>query len=654
MAPKVRYTIEDDSFPVVAGYGVPRRVYSTTSQIVGHPEGIFNLHQNLLKGVERGGKGNFMGTRKMVDGKAGEYEWQTYEDVLPRVINAGAGLVKLGLKQNQNVGLFSVNRAEWIIAEQGCFVHGLVTVPLYDTLGAEALDYILNITETPLVVATLDKAQKLVDISGKLPHLKHLIIMDGVNDAFLEKAKAANLNVLTLVELEKLGAENPAEKAEVGTEDIATICFTSGTTGLPKGVLLSHGNILSFLTGYLEMNKSNHIRKFHNNDLHISYLPLAHIFERVVITTLIYVGASVGFYQGDTAKLLDDVEVLKPTIFVSVPRLYNKIYDKVMAGVKASGPVKSVLFKTALATKKKNLAKGIFTHNIWDKLVFDKIKSKLGGRVNLMITGAAPISAEVVEFLQCAFGAVLVQGYGQTENAASATTTLGIDTSSGHIGVPLPVCAIRLRDVPEMNYTSQDKPFPRGEICIKGPSVFKGYYKSPEKTAEALTEDGWLLSGDIGQWDEQGRLVIIDRVKNIFKLAQGEYIAPDKIETVYGNHELVAQCFVYGDSLQSTLVAIVVPEEKALADHAQTLGTQGSFEELVANKALAKSVCKELSAYGRANGLQGFESIKAVYLDSEPFSAENGLLSPTFKFKRHEGKLKYQQQIDAMYAEINQ
>lgn len=388
------------------------------------------------------------------------------------------------------------------------------------------------------------------------------------------------------------------------------------------------------------------------SDVHISYLPLAHVFERILQISLINKGGRAGFYQGDTLKLLDDVAELKPTIFASVPRLYNRIYDKVMAGVKAKGGIGAMLFNHAFNCKKENLRNsGCLTHWFWDRIVFSKVRARLGGNVRMMITGAAPISAEVIDFLRVCFSAQVFEGYGQTETCAGLTVTDGHDFTSGHVGVPIPVVEVKLVDVPGMNYHSTDKPHPRGEICVRGSCVFKNYYLAPEKTAEVLDADGWAHTGDIGKWDDQGRLIIVDRVKNIFKLAQGEYIAPEKIEIVYQKHELVAQAFVYGDSLQATLVGVVVPDEDVIKMWASENGLGGkSFAELCKDESVKKHFLKTLVDYGKKDGLKGFENIKALYLDNEAFTVENNLLTPTFKLKRHEAKKKYQEQITAMYA----
>ena len=433
----------------------------------------------------------------------------------------------------------------------------MVTVPLYDTLGDEAIEHIVKKCNIPLIFATADKATVLVKIASKLTCVKTIVVMNDITKELTDLAAKTKIKLIEFKTIEEEGAQKPKDSVKISTDAIATISFTSGTTGLPKGALLSHGNLLAFLTGMLHMIEHNQVYPLSGNDVHISYLPLAHVLERIVQASIMYLGASIGFYQGDTLKLMDDMAVLKPTIFASVPRLYNKIYDRVLAGAKAHGGLKTYLFNYAYESKKYWLSRGYVKHSFWDRLVFGAVRERLGGRVGFMITGAAPISTEVLDFLRICFSVKLTEGYGQTEGSGGSCATHCTDLEPGHVGPPMPHVMCKLRDVPSMNYLSSDKPFPRGEICFKGASIFKGYYKEPEKTKEALSADGWCYTGDVGYWDEKGRLRIIDRVKNIFKLAQGEYIAPEKIEIVYAKHEIIAQAFVYGDSLQSTLVAVI-------------------------------------------------------------------------------------------------
>jgi long-chain acyl-CoA synthetase len=244
---------------------------------------------------------------------------------------------------------------------------------------------------------------------------------------------------------------------------------------------------------------------------YISYLPLAHIYERANQIMGVYGGVAVGFYQGDVFKLMDDFAVLRPTIFCSVPRLYNRIYDGITSAVKSSGVVKKRLFEIAYNSKKQAIINGRTPSAFWDKLVFNKIKEKLGGRVRFMGSGASPLSPDVMDFLRICFGCSVREGYGMTETSCVISAMDDGDNLSGHVGSPNPACEVKLVDVPEMNYTSDDQPYPRGEICVRGPIIFKGYYKDEEQTREILDGDGWLHTGDIGLWLPGGRLKIIDR-----------------------------------------------------------------------------------------------------------------------------------------------
>ncbi|KAL7747139.1 medium-chain fatty acid-CoA ligase faa2 [Sorochytrium milnesiophthora] len=652
-----------------AGEGVPRRVIlgpvspkTPIAALSGLPPGIHSLHESFVRGVKIAGDRPFLGHRQVVDGQPGAYVWQTYEQVLLRVKNLGHGLAKRGLKPTAPLAIFSINRPEWVISEQAAYLYSWVTVPLYDTLGNEAIQYILEQTEATVVVASkekLEQASTLLGMKSRLPGMSLIVLMDPVDEALHTQASAAGVTVVYFKDVEAEGAKDiaMATPAPAKEGDLATICYTSGTTGVPKGVMITHANLLTEVYSVLTLSMDNKFPQLSQDDVHISYLPLAHVFERVVQQFLIYVGGSIGFYQGDTLKLLDDIAVLRPTLFVSVPRLLNRIYDKVWAGVKAKGGVAAALFTNAYYQKRVALALGFVQQPLWDKLVFSNVRSRLGGRVRFIVAASAPLSPSVMEFLRICFSCEVAEGYGQTEISGACNITISGDTSTGTVGPPMPCNEIKLVDVPEMGYRSTDTPCPRGEVWVRGGNIFVGYYKQPDKTRETLTEDGWCRTGDIGQWDDQGRLQIIDRVKNIFKLSQGEYVAPEKVENVYCTSNLVAQAFVYGNSLQSCVVAIIVPDHETLVPWAASLGIGGGqtdFAALVRREDVRQKLQQELAAYGRAQGLKGFEMAKAVYLDDTPFQPDgpDALLTPTFKLKRHEAQRKYAGIIDKLYEEV--
>jgi long-chain acyl-CoA synthetase len=579
----------------------------------------------------------------------GPYQWLTYKQVAARAQRVGSGLLALGFKPHDFVGIYSRNKLEWVLTEQACNAYSMVVIPLYDTLGNEAVEWILTETQLRIIFCTADKIKNLVANFERCPELRTVVVIDELQDTHKVQAQFDEYKVrlLTFAELEQMGEESLQEVIPPNPDDLATICYTSGTTGRPKGAMLTHGNFIADAAGILKLNPV-----FTKNDVCISYLPLAHVFERIVQTGIFGSGASTGFFRGTVQELFDDIALLRPTVFPSVPRVYNRLYDKVMAQRASMKGIKKTLFEMAWENKKALLKQGIVKSPLWDRLVFSKVAARLGGRVHTMITGAAPLSADVKDFIRICFSCELLEGYGQTECCAAACVTLFGDTSSGHVGCPVPSCEIKLVDVPEMEYHATDKPYPRGEICYRGPIVFQGYYKNQENTDEVLDEDGWLHSGDIGTITDKGTFKIIDRKKNIFKLAQGEYIAPDKLEDAYGKSPFVGQIFVYGESLKASLVAIIVPDPEVLLPWAKEKNISGDLAELCQSDKVKSAIMASLTSAAETAQLKGFERIADIYLDHVPFSVDNDLLTPTFKLRRPQAYKHYCNQIQAMYQHL--
>ena len=351
------------------------------------------------------------------------------------------------------------------------------------------------------------------------------------------------------------------------------------------------------------------------------------------------------------AKLVDDIKVLQPTLFVSVPRLFNKIYEKIGAETYDHPGLKGFLFRKAYEHKKLQLYMSKETSHPWlDPFLFRKVAAALGGKVRIMLSGSAPISAKVVEFFRICFSCEFFEGYGATETTAMGTFSLPGDVSKGgDVGYPTMGGQIKLKDVPEMNYLNTDYPYPRGEILIRGPYVFKGYYKEPEKTAEVLDIDGWYHSGDIGLVDDTQKLTIVDRKKNIFKLAHGEYIAPERLENVYASHPDIAQVYIHGDPLQSNLVAVVVPDHDKLQRQCDTLKIS-DINQSLDHPSIREYYMRLLKSIAKDNKLQKYEYLTPlVHLEVEEFSEANGLLTPTMKLKRHDALTKYQEIFNELY-----
>lgn len=616
------------------------------SRFPDHPD-IGTLHDNFVHAAETFGDYRYMGTRIRPDGTVGEYRWMTYGEAATARTDVGSGLVNHGIPKGSRVGIYFINRPEWLIVDHACSAYSYISVPLYDTLGPDAVKYIVNHATTQAIFCVPQTLHILLSFLSEIPSVRLIVVVGGTDDLTPSLPATTGVEVISYSKLISQGHNNQQPFCPPKPDDVATICYTSGTTGTPKGALLSHKNLIANVAG------ASFGIKFFPSDVYISYLPLAHIYERSNQVILVYYGGSVGFYQGDNLKLLDDMAVLRPTIFCSVPRLYNRIYAGIINSVKSSGGLKERLFNAAFNAKKQALLKGKNSSPMWDRLVFNKIKAKVGGRVRYMTSGASPLSPDVMDFLRVCFGCSVLEGYGMTESSCVITCMLDKDNLSGHVGPPNPACEVKLVDVPEMNYTSDDQPYPRGEVCVRGPIVFKGYYKDDVQTREVIDEEGWLHTGDIGLWSSGGRLKIIDRKKNIFKLAQGEYIAPEKIENVYAKCKFVAQCFVYGDSFNSSLVAVVAVDPDMLKAWAAAEAIKYESLEHFCNDPRARAaVLADLDAIGREAQLRGFEFAKAVTLVLEPFTTENGLLTPTFKIKRPQAKAYFAQAIANMYKEL--
>ncbi|NXT00181.1 ACSL1 ligase, partial [Jacana jacana] len=348
-------------------------------------------------------------------------------------------------------------------------------------------------------------------------------------------------------------------------------------------------------------------------------------------------GARIGFFQGDIRLLMDDLKTLQPTIFPVVPRLLNRMFDKIFG--QADTSLKRWMLDFASKRKEAELRSGIVRNNsFWDKVIFRKIQASLGGRVRLMVTGAAPVSASVLTFLRTALGCQFYEGYGQTECTAGCSLSLPGDWTAGHVGAPMPCSIIKLVDVQEMNY-----------LAAKGEGEVSHFRRSI-KASDGILENVFCSRNSNHFCQQNGTLKIIDRKKHIFKLAQGEYIAPEKIENVYLRCEALAQVFVHGESLQAFLIAIVVPDPETLRSWAKKKGFEGSYEELCKNKDLKKHILEDMVRIGKESGLKSFEQVKDIFMHTEMFSIENGLLTPTLKAKRPELRKYFQAQIDELYA----
>ncbi|XP_067280131.1 long-chain-fatty-acid--CoA ligase 6 isoform X2 [Pseudorasbora parva] len=629
--------------------GARRSMMGSGSELLAYyHEDAKTMYEVFQRGFHITGDGPFLGSRLPNQ----PYKWLSYKEVFRRAEDLGSGLLSQGCQPNtaQFIGVFAQNRPEWIISELACYTYSMVVVPLYDTLGPDAIRYIINTAEISTVIC--DKPEKATVLLENVerretPGLKMIILMDAFEPRLVEDGQKCGVHIQGLKDVEALGRDHYRKPVPPAPDDLSIVCFTSGTTGDPKGVMLTHGNVVADFAGFLKV--TDKVIFPNQDDVLISFLPLAHMFERLIESVVICHGGRIGFFQGDIRLLPDDMKALRPTIFPVVPRLLNRMYDKIFS--QANNSAKRWLLNFAAKRKGAEVSRGVIrSDSIWDKIFFHKIQASLGGRLRMIITGAAPASPSVLGFLRAALGCQVYEAYGQTECTAGCTFTTPGDWTSGHVGAPLPCNLIKLVDVAEKNYFAAKG---EGEVCVKGPNVFKGYLKDPVRTAETLDTDGWLHTGDIGKWLPNGTLKIIDRKKHIFKLAQGEYISPEKIENIYIRSEPVSQLYVHGDSLQSCLVGIIVPDPEVFPSWAQKKGFEGCFDKLCDNKDLKKAILDDMVRLGKASGLHSFEQVKDIHIHKEMFSIQNGLLTPTLKAKRPELKEYFKVEIEQLYSNIS-
>jgi long-chain acyl-CoA synthetase len=549
------------------------------------------------------------------------------------------GLRALGLERGERAGILSENRPEWAFADLATLAAAAVDVPIYATLTPAQILYILNDSETKvLFVSTAAQARKVQEIRAQAPHLQHVIRME-------EMPADAAAGTLSIDEVREKGrpalqADPEAVRkraAEVVETDLATLIYTSGTTGDPKGVMLTHRNLVSNTVG-----SSQVFAAMGQDDVALSFLPLCHVFERMSGHYLMLLqGCSIAYAESVEKVPANMVEV-RPTVMCSVPRLYEKMYARVHEKVAADPPIRQRIFRWAVG-----VGSAMFRHQIErttpglllraqfalaEKLVFSKIKERTGGRLRLFVSGGAPLAREIAEFFGAA-GLLILEGYGLTETSPVITVNRPDAIKPGSVGLPI-------KDV-EVKIAAD------GEILTRGPHVMKGYFKKPDATAEAIDPEGWFHTGDIGVIDERGFLTITDRKKDIIVTSGGKNIAPQPIERLLKSSPLVGEVVMIGDR-RNFPAALVIPAFEALEKWARDRGVAfASREELIARPevvALYDQAVKELTGH-----LAQFERIKKIALLPREFSIETGELTPKLSVKRRVVEQKYKDVIDRLY-----
>ena len=568
---------------------------------------------------------------------AGKFEGISYQDFKIQTENLAGGLAALGIKKSDKVAIISENRPEWVFSDMAILGLGAVDVPLYPSLTAESVEFILNNSESKgIILSNKFQLNKILKIKDNCKHLKFVIVLNEKDTPPDQKT------IFSFDKTQQQGAifnaNHPGFFKEgikkIEPNDLCTIIYTSGTTGEPKGVMLTHKNILSNVQSALDTFPIG------KTDVFLSFLPLCHIFERMA-------GYYTAFSSGGTICYAESIETVAqnmlevhPTIITTVPRLFERIYSKILKNVESQPASKQKIFYWAIETGKeffrtKKLGNVPFTlsvkYKLANRLVFEKLRERTGGKLRFFISGGAPLSRDMGEFFE-AVGLQIVEGYGLTESSPVIAANKIDDYKFGTVGKIFPGVEIKIAS--------------DGEILARGPNIMQGYYRNKKETEEVL-KDGWLHTGDIGVFDSEGFLMITDRKKHLFKTTAGKYIAPTPIENLFLASKYIDQFVLIGDR-RMFLSALIVPDFEALQEYADTHKIRyNKVEELTKNKEINDLIEKDMSKFQKK--LANYERVRKFTLLDKPFSLESGEITPSMKVRRKYVEERYQHLIEEMY-----
>jgi long-chain acyl-CoA synthetase len=561
-----------------------------------------------------------------------------FDKVIERAQNIALGLYSLGIRKGDRVAILAANSPDWTITDAGSQFSGVIDVPIYTTLAPNSIEYIINDSGSKIFFLQ-DKAtfERLGEIIPNCRTLEKLV--------FFDPTGVSQENALSLTELEKLGENLLTQQAdliekltkEINKDDIATLIYTSGTTGEPKGVMLSHENLISNVIDAGE--KYN----FTDQDKALSVLPLSHVFERTGMYLYIFNGMSVYFAES-IDKVADNLQEVRPTMFVGVPRIFEKVYARARLKASQAGRLRGKLFDWAIRIGKDYSYRTehqqqiprllAVKHILADKIVFSKFRAFFGGNLRFCVTGGAALANEIFYIFNGA-GVKIMQGYGLTETSPVIASNNPINVRVGTVGKPIRNVEVRI---------AAD-----GEIEVSGPNVMLGYFNKPEATRDTFSEDGWFKTGDIGNFDPDGFLKITDRKKELFKTSGGKYIAPAPIEQMIKGSQFVNQVVLVGNN-RKFACALIVPDFESLRNYSKQTGLNlKTTTEFCQSASIIKLLEKEIDRL--TSSLSKFEKVKKIALLEKELTVEGGEMTPTLKVKRRVIDEKYQEIIEKIYAD---
>lgn len=570
----------------------------------------------------------------------GTYQDISYKEVREITENFALGLASLGVRREDKVAIISENRPEWYYSDFAILSLGAIDVPIYPISTADTVEYILNNSESVgIIVSSKFQLNKVLKVKNKCKKLKFIISLNN-DDAEGEKDVYKFDEVIEKGKLFKQSNSSYfQEKIDLVMENsLCTIIYTSGTTGEPKGVMLTHKNLLSNVIA------SASVVEINDKDIFLSFLPLSHVFERMAGYYLATgCGATIAFAEG-IEKISTNLGEIKPTVMAAVPRLFERIYSKIVRKIEKEPEKKQKIFSWAIETGKQyaelkrngeSIPLGLSVkRKLADKLVFQKLRAATGGNLRFFISGGAALARELGVFFE-AVGILVLEGYGLTESSPVITVNRPNDYKFGSVGKPIPGVEVKI---------AKD-----GEILAYGPNIMQGYFKKKKETNEVIT-DGWLHTGDIGVFDAEGFLIITDRKKSLFKTSGGKYIAPTPIENMFLGSKYIDQFIIIGDK-RMFVSALVVPDFEALKEYADANRiSYNKPEELIELKQINELIEKDFTKFQK--NLANYERIRKFTLLSKPFTIEDGEMTPSLKLKRKVIEERYRDLIEGMYQEI--